>query len=59
MNAIEKIKAVKELRQIRKELSSGSLKPIPKIKAVKRTQANSRLTTSRPNKKLFWHTAVV
>lgn len=36
MNEIEKIKAVKELRQIRKELSSGSLKPIPKIKAVKR-----------------------
>ncbi|MDK4688654.1 N-6 DNA methylase [Kingella negevensis] len=36
MNAIEKIKAVKELRQIRKELSSGSLNAITKIKAVKR-----------------------
>lgn len=36
MNAIEKIKAVKELRQIRNDLYSGSLKPIPKIKAVKR-----------------------
>lgn len=36
MNAIEKIKAVKELRQIRKELSSGSLNAIAKIKAVKR-----------------------